>query len=37
MSELDAIDETVSHITDDEVEMRLSLLLLLGYLDSNQD
>lgn len=37
VDELDFIEWEVSRITDDEIEMRLSVVLLLGYLDSNQD
>lgn len=34
---MDEIDAVVAAITDTEIEMRLELLLLLRYLDSNQD
>lgn len=37
---MDEIDAAVTAITDDEIEMRLELLLFLytlGCLDSNQD
>lgn len=37
MDDFDEIEWEVSLITDDEIEMRLNLLLLLEYLDSNQD
>ena len=33
---MDEIEKTIAAITDDEIEMRLALLLL-RYLDSNQD
>ena len=36
MDELDEIELQVLLITDDEIEMRLDLLLLLRYLESNQ-
>ena len=37
MDDFDEIEWEISLITDDEIAMRLDLLLLLEYLDSNQD
>lgn len=37
LTSMDEIEAAVAAITDAEIEMRLELLLLLRYLDSNQD